>query len=101
MTSTCTIPGCERKTAARGLCHTHWALWKKRGDPLAPRLSAPYWTPEEDRKLYDLIRDTPGGIGRAAQGEVAELAVHLERSVSACRTRLSYLRWRRRTELGL
>ena len=31
MTSTCTIPGCERKMAARGLCHTHWALWKETG----------------------------------------------------------------------
>ena len=29
-----------------GFAILHWALWKKRGDPLAPRLSAPYWTPE-------------------------------------------------------
>lgn len=33
MTSLCTIEGCERQLRARGWCATHWARWRRHGDP--------------------------------------------------------------------
>lgn len=30
----CRIDGCEKESRGRGLCATHWARWRKHGDPL-------------------------------------------------------------------
>ncbi len=93
----CKMDGCERRRAGRGLCGTHWARWRRHGDPTArPRR---YWTPREDRRLLELIEDTEHGIGPAKPGEVMAVAERLERTVPACRSRLARLRKRRRAKL--
>lgn len=33
MSALCTIDGCERQLRARGWCATHWARWRRHGDP--------------------------------------------------------------------
>lgn len=30
----CTIDGCNKRVAGRGLCNMHWARWRRNGDPL-------------------------------------------------------------------
>lgn len=35
MNDVCTIEGCTKTIRARGWCSTHWARWKRNGDPLA------------------------------------------------------------------
>lgn len=32
--SVCSVPGCEKKKLARGLCGAHYQRWRKFGDPL-------------------------------------------------------------------
>lgn len=32
---TCTIPGCETRVTARGLCNLHYSRWRRHGDPTA------------------------------------------------------------------
>ena len=70
----CTVEGCGRKVAGRGLCATHWQQWKRRGDPLAPDRRPPRWTEEEEAILFkasdglqsvhewipDALRELPG-----------------------------------------
>lgn len=34
MPEACYVDGCKRPRRARGLCQTHWARWRKHGDPL-------------------------------------------------------------------
>jgi hypothetical protein len=29
----CTVPGCDRPTKSRGLCHRHYCAWRANGDP--------------------------------------------------------------------
>lgn len=31
--STCSVEGCDKDAVARGWCPTHWARWRKHGDP--------------------------------------------------------------------
>lgn len=33
MTDLCTIDGCDREVRSRGWCATHWARWRRHGDP--------------------------------------------------------------------
>jgi len=36
----CKVAGCDRligRTGARGMCHRHWSLWRRNGDPLVNR----------------------------------------------------------------
>lgn len=33
----CAIEGCTRRLAARGWCHTHYEMWRRKGDPLAAK----------------------------------------------------------------
>ncbi len=32
--ASCSVEGCDREAVARGWCPTHWARWRKHGDPL-------------------------------------------------------------------
>ena len=95
----CTVEQCDKPRAGNGHCATHWMQNKRRGDPEAPRIRGRLWTPEEDRQLLALLDDTLLGIGAARSGEVQELAIHLERSDVACRSRLWFLRKKRRAQL--
>lgn len=38
---TCTIPGCPNPLRARGWCATHWARWRRHGDPLGSYTAPP------------------------------------------------------------
>jgi hypothetical protein len=44
----CSIVGCSRERAIgrKGWCEAHYQKWRKRGDPLAPRLIAPHGEPK-------------------------------------------------------
>lgn len=95
----CTVEGCGRKAAGRGLCGTHWQQWKRTGDPLTQTRS-PLWTAAEDQRLLDILNDTPGGVCRARPGELQDVGLILARSDSACRSRLYKLRQRRRAAYG-
>ena len=88
----CTVDGCARPRAGKGLCRTHWQQNKRRGDPCAPPIRGALWTPEEDRKLLDLPRYPRSGMVR--RGEMEALALHLGRSLAACRSRLHLIRAR-------
>lgn len=35
--SECSIDGCARYRVARGWCHTHYEMWRRRGDPVGGR----------------------------------------------------------------
>jgi hypothetical protein len=39
MRAPCRIDGCEKESRGRGLCATHWARWRKHGDPLVVKKS--------------------------------------------------------------
>lgn len=36
----CSIPECPRPLVARGWCHTHYEMWRRKGDPLAAKVFA-------------------------------------------------------------
>ncbi len=98
---TCQVENCDRSPVSNNLCRGHY-LRKRRGYELRPILPAHRkWTPEEDRKLLDLIRHTPGGVGHAPYGETAGLADHLCRTSNGLRARLVVLRRRKKEALGL
>ena len=91
----CSIEGCERDARVHGLCPYHYNRKLKHGDPCAPNLRGKPWTPEQDQRLIDAYRDMPGGIlsgARVAPGEIADVALVLDRSPAACSTRLTVLR---------
>lgn len=39
MRAPCKIDGCERESAGRGWCKTHWGRWRKHGDPLIVKVA--------------------------------------------------------------
>ena len=92
----CTIPNCTAPIAGKGLCANHWQHAKRHdGDPLAPWGKAPFWTGDEIRKVLDLIRGDDDRIDPemvCRPGEQAALALHLERSKVAIRSKLHGLR---------
>ena len=59
---TCSIDGCNKEKAARGWCSTHWARWRKHGDPLGGSWDAPKMAPKceaegcgrESRSRWDM-----------------------------------------------
>ena len=93
----CKVPGCGCKVKCNDLCNKCDRRLRSKG-----RLGyvTPPWKPEHDRQLLSVLRDTPGGIGRAPHGELAALAVHLERSRCACSQRLGKLRRRKQDEIA-
>ena len=48
MRAPCSIDGCERQSAGRGWCSTHWLRWRKHGDPMIvlPKVGHPRKYPE-------------------------------------------------------
>ena len=86
----CTVDGCTDRQTGRGLCARHWAE-RKRADG-GPWRSRRYWTPDEDRRLLDLPVERWGAV---VAPYLSDLAYHLERTPSACRSRLWELRNRR------
>jgi len=50
---TCKIDGCERPKRARGWCHTHWAQWRRTGDPIPTIIvnddTARFWSKVDKR----------------------------------------------------
>lgn len=81
----CTVEGCGNKIAGNGLCGTHWMQNKRRGDPLAPHLHEPDWTPAEDKVL---MRHAARGPEPWVKGAMADLG----RTYSACSSRAYGLR---------
>ena len=94
---TCRIGDCHRPRIAKELCATHYVYWKRRGDPLAPRIARGRpWTPRELAKVRKLLDGTPGGTGRVPMGAATDLAESLDRTPDAVRQKLMTLRkWRR------
>ena len=89
----CCVPGCDREARTRGCCRSHsQRLYRNGGDPFVYRRGRP-WTPEDDARLLDLPLTERGRI--VVSGYLADLADHLDRTPSACRSRLSLLRDRR------
>lgn len=42
----CSDPDCDRVAAARGLCHRHWAIWRRQCDPremIRPTIEQRFW----------------------------------------------------------
>ena len=58
----CVIEDCDRKPAARGMCHKHWQRWKKHGDPhfVAERSVAPVGTVTTDKDGYKHLKTAEG-----------------------------------------
>ena len=90
---TCKVDGCEAAAVARGWCHTHWAQWRRTGDPV-PHLKPRAWTEAEDAVLLDLPMYPRSGKTR--HGYLKDAALMLERTDAACRGRLMVLRKRER-----
>ena len=89
----CEFPGCTKRQRGRGYCFTHWKRLRVHGDVNIVKRHD--WTPAEDEKLLAILDRTPDGLAYARPGEVAEVALLLERSVMGARTRLYKLRRRR------
>ena len=89
----CEFPGCTKRQRGRGYCFTHWKRLRTHGDVTICKRRD--WTAREDAKLYAILDRTPDGLAYARPGEVAEVALLLERSVTGARTRLYKLRRRR------
>ena len=86
----CIVPGCEAEARVRGCCRTHsQRLYRNDGDPFVYRRGRP-WTPAEDAALLDLPLTDRGRIVKS--GYLTDLARVLDRTVIACRSRLSDLR---------
>ena len=89
----CDFPGCTKRQRGRGYCFTHWKRLRTHGDVNVCKRHD--WTPREDAKLYGILDRTPDGMARALPGELEDVALILERTVVAVRTRLFKLRRRR------
>ena len=71
---TCSIEGCENELRARTWCATHWARWRKHGDPHA--ITNTRHTPMIER-FWMKVHKTPGcwnwtGAASAGYGSWAE-----------------------------
>ena len=96
----CKICGQLREPAgcnARGMCSKCYYRWRVNGDPRYSQKRR--FSPEEDLLLLALIDDTPLGIGSAARGTLAEVAIRIGRSAGSCTKRLSRLQTKRRAQL--
>ena len=86
----CSVEGCERRRASRGLCQTH-ARRQCRGVPLdAPGNRR--WTEAEDLQVLTLLALVRPGRKNVPPGAPAALAARLGRSVQSVRDRLHRLR---------
>ena len=91
----CAVHGCENMGGLKGYCSSHYSSLRRRGSPIAPRLTAWPYTAEEDRQLLQLLDHTRDGVGRARLGEVRDLAFKFGRNRKSASQRLGRLRNRR------
>ena len=89
----CEFPGCQNQQRARGYCAAHWKRLHRYGDVNVTH-RAPLWSPDEDAKLLDLpVYPISGAV---LSGYLMDLAIHLERTDNAARSRLHRIRRIRR-----
>jgi len=84
---TCKIDGCERPAKGRGWCTTHWARWRKYGDPLAVRQVQHHGLSLKERFWINVQQGSgcwewqgykdPNGYGRLNVNNVPKLAHRL------------------------
>jgi len=84
----CIIEGCDERQAGLGLCQRHWMRNKRRGDPLAPSARGRSWTANELHRIDEVLDGRRDGLAHAEPGEVALLALLLDRSRTAVSTML-------------
>ena len=90
----CSIPGCERKVRALGLCNRHWIRRQRYGDPLVMRgVPNRRWTAEEDAAVLAVAE---GPSGAAKHGVLTALARSLGRTRHAVKDRRLLLKRRMR-----
>lgn len=85
----CVVDGCLREARVRGCCKTHSQRLYRNGDPHTYRRGRP-WTAAEDQVLLDLPLWPRSRWVRS--GYVADAAEHMDRTPTACRSRLHALR---------
>lgn len=87
MSRPCSIPGCDRPLCARGFCTSHWAKWRRYGDPEAvvPRggktvpLEARFWGKVNERDLdgcWPWLGALSKGYGVIGSGKNKVLKAH-------------------------
>ena len=92
----CTVEGCDRLIAGRGLCSAHWMRWKRRGDPCDVLPFRTYWSERDIQRLKMILDRAPDRLGYAECGELVHAALILEQTVGAVGSKLRDLRAARR-----
>ena len=91
----CMVEGCDSLVVGRGLCGTHWARWRRHGDPVTAPFRN-YWSKRDVRRLEMILDCAADGLGHAEPGELVHAALILERTRCAVASKLGELRAARR-----
>ena len=94
----CSVEGCEGEHAARGYCSIHLRRFYRRGEP-SPR-ERPPWAEDEIKHLVAVLDASRDGLGKCEPGELAALALHLERPYAGVSAKICQLRRARRDARG-